>query len=120
MAGEMIDRNMAREAFKKSGLTYDIVTRENLQRLRNIINAKMIKSRFIRRSFRCHQRPFLQDDCGELYAGIKCKAYYFRDREAVTFNGNGFIGFAGWADDTNIKPIIEGFIDWVKEMACTH
>lgn len=121
MAGKMNDyhaiRNTAREAFRQSGLKYENLSRGNLQRLRNIINAKMKKGKFIRGSLRCHTRPFFQNDCGELYAGIKCKAYYFRDREAVTFNGDGFIAFAGWADNKNIVPIVEGFVEWVKEMA---
>lgn len=114
---EQIDRNTAREAFKQSGLTYDVVTRENLQRLRNIINKKMIEGGFIRGSFRCRQRAFMQATRRGLYAGIKCNAFYFKDREAVSFNPDGFIGFAGWADDTNIKPIVDGFIDWVKEIS---
>lgn len=117
-------RNKARESFKQSGLTYDDLTRKNLQRLRNIINVKMVQGKYIRGTFRCKQRPFIQViDSGKLYAGIKCEAFYFNDRgdvecsrEVVTFNSDGFIGFAGWADEYNIKPIIEGFIEWVEEL----
>ena len=117
---ENLDRNEARKIFAESGLTYKHATRDNLQKLRNLINAKMVKGKYIRGSFKCKQRPFLQDDnSGGLYAGVRCKAFYFNDREAVTFNYDGFIGFAGWASDTNIKPILEGFIQWVTELKKT-
>lgn len=38
---------------------------------------------------------------------------YFEGREAVSFNGDGFIGFCGWASDANAAPIYEGFASWV-------
>jgi len=110
------ERDNARNIFSEAGLTYKHATRANLQKLRNLINAEMVKGGYIRGSLKCKQRPFLQDDNGVLYAGIRCKAYYFTDREVVSFNPKGFIGFAGWASDTNIKPILEGFIQWVSEL----
>jgi hypothetical protein len=41
----------------------------------------------------------------------------FTRRECISFNTDGFIGFAGWADDTNVKPMIEAFVDWCDYMA---
>ncbi len=38
---------------------------------------------------------------------------YFTRREAISFNKNGFIGFAGWADDGNKEPLIKAFVEWV-------
>jgi len=107
-----LSRDAAREVFKKSGLTYSVLTRGNLKRLRNLINSRMVQSGLIKGSFRCHQRAKFFDGGAE----IKCKAYYFNQREAVTFNDDGFIGFAGWADDENIQPVIQGFLKWVEEL----
>ena len=48
-----------------------------------------------------------------------CEAYlrvdgpYFTNREAISFNGDQFIGFAGWATDKNVKPFISAFVEWV-------
>lgn len=28
-------------------------------------------------------------------------------------NCDGFVGFAGWADDTNVQPILTAFCAWV-------
>ncbi|TLP41063.1 hypothetical protein [Arcobacter arenosus] len=33
-------------------------------------------------------------------------------REAVSFNSDGFIGFCGWADSKNSKPILNAVTEW--------
>jgi hypothetical protein len=66
-----------------------------------------------RKPKRCHQRPIIRPG----YAEIRYKGSYFDNREAVSFNKDGFIGFAGWADDRNVQPVSEGFAKWVKEVA---
>ena len=49
-------------------------------------------------------------------AYLYVNSYYFTQREAVSFNPDGFIGFAGWASDINVQPFIEGFLDWCDYM----
>ncbi len=44
-------------------------------------------------------------------------SHYFTRRECISFNKDGFIGFAGWADDRNTKPIIDAFIRWCDILA---
>ena len=47
---------------------------------------------------------------------IKCFLYmnshYFEQRECISFNEDGFIGFAGWADEGNLTPIKLAFLKW--------
>ena len=43
-------------------------------------------------------------------------SYYFTQREAISFNPNGFIGFAGWASDNNVQPFLEAFMKWCDYM----
>ena len=43
---------------------------------------------------------------------ITMKSHYFKDRESISFNGDGFIGFAGWADPGNLNPIKRAFLRW--------
>lgn len=50
-------------------------------------------------------------------AFIRCNAYYFKGREAISFNSDGFIGFAGWADTTNTKPFTVTFMQWCEDIA---
>lgn len=106
-------REQARELFAKSGLTYEVLTPGNLQKLRSHINGHMIASGAMNGAFRCRQRATVREG----YAELRCKASYFDNREAITFNSDGFIGFAGWADADNVQPILQGFVAWMKEMS---
>ncbi|MBF8720226.1 hypothetical protein [Pseudomonas guariconensis] len=113
MSTEALSRDQARELFAKSGLTYRVLSPESMRSLRAKINERMIASGLMKGALRCRQRATIRDG----YAEIRCKASYFDNREAITFNTDGFIGFAGWADNDNVQPILQGFTDWVKEMA---
>ena len=35
------------------------------------------------------------------------------DLEGVSFNRDGFIGFAGWASDENVQPVLRAFKRWL-------
>ena len=52
---------------------------------------------------------------------IKCFLYinshYFTQLEAISFNEGGFIGFAGWADQGNINPLLRAFLRWCDDLA---
>jgi len=37
---------------------------------------------------------------------------YFEEREAISFNPGGFIGFGGWASGKNVQPMLRAFIRW--------
>jgi hypothetical protein len=55
---------------------------------------------------------------GLKYAKLEVNGSYFSGREGITFNENGFIGFAGWASSYNLKPFavaFEKWIDWLDE-----
>lgn len=41
---------------------------------------------------------------------------YFTRRECISFNTDGFIGFAGWADQANLNPIHRAFLRWCDEV----
>lgn len=52
---------------------------------------------------------------------VDSEAPYFKRREAISFNtqdtkSNGFIGFAGWSDSTNIEPFITSFMKFMNEL----
>ncbi len=113
-----LTRDGARLLFEKAGLTYKDLSRKNLQILRGFINEQMIESGLMDNSYRCKQRPVFSPD-GRFWAAIRCKAFYFDNREAVSFNPDGFIGFAGWSDGKNIKPILKGFSEWIDDMKNT-
>lgn len=107
-----MNSNEARALFSGANLNYSVITQKNMQRLRTLINKQMKDSGLIKGTFSCHQRAKIREG----YAEIRCRSFYFDGREAVTFNTDGFIGFAGWADEKNIQPVLAGFADWVKEI----
>lgn len=47
------------------------------------------------------------------YCYLYLNSHYFTRREAISFNRDGFIGLAGWADMGNLNPIKRAFLKWV-------
>lgn len=116
MTRSELTRDEARQAFADAGLTYNVINKETLQRLRALINQHMADSGCFRGTFRCWQRGLIRITQWGIYAEIKCRSDYWDSREAVSFNTDGFIGFAGWADNQNTQPVLSGFMAWVKEL----
>ena len=56
-----------------------------------------------------------EDGVGIKSAFLRVSGFYFQGREAISFNEDGFIGIAGWADDTNVQPFLRAFYRWVCE-----
>lgn len=48
-------------------------------------------------------------------AYIRVDGPYFEDREAISLNPDGFVGFAGWADSRNERPFLVAFARWLDE-----
>lgn len=112
-------RDDARAAWARAGLTYDALTADAMERLRALIDADMQSGEYLRGTFRANHKP-KRLRCGSY--DIRCTAWYFKGhqaRQCVTFEPSGFIGFAGWSDDTNIQPIIRAFMSWVNEVELT-
>lgn len=111
-------RDEARARWAASGLTYDVLTTKNLKLLRDRISAALKASDLIS-GYHANPTPKLKTGPFGRWVQISCAAYYFTKREAVTFNQNGFVGFAGWADDKNVEPILTAFCGWVDEVKRT-
>ncbi len=105
-------RAAAREFWQASGLTYSDLTAYNLRMLRGMVDRSMKRTGFMQGSYRAHQRWKLKLDADRSWADLRCRSYYFNDRQAITFEPGGFIGFAGWSDEWNVQPILDGFIKW--------
>lgn len=108
-------RNEAREHWAAAGLTYGVLTKDSLEKLRSRIDAELRASGLIK-NYRAAKTAKLWVSAGDTVADIRCHAHYFKDRQAVTFERDGFVGFAGWADDTNVQPILAAFTAWVDEI----
>lgn len=113
----------ARQYFKDKGLTYDKVKEGDILALVMLLN-KHIK-RAVKEcevstdSIHLSQKiDMLRKPNGSI---IRCYLYlishYFERRECISFNGDGFIGFAGWADTGNSNPIKRAFLEWCDYLA---
>lgn len=112
----------ARSHFCKH-LTYSSITKELIEKLKLFLIDEF--NNFDNNGFKMVLKP-LQNSVSNRFENdvlvsysIRCSGiineefYHFENREAITFNKDGFIGFAGWADRTNIVPIITAFNKWV-------
>lgn len=113
------DRDAARKRFADSGLTYAYVTSERINDLKAILQKHLDRRNqaFPNTTMRINKRnkkTVFNADGSLNGCQITMRSHYFTSREAITFSSTGFIGFAGWADDTNVAPLIAGFIEWIE------
>ena len=112
----------AREHFKQCGLTYDDISEGDILALVLLLNAELKKSNKIgETSVNTMSLSKRIDIVKKTNGSIKsCFLYlnsnYFTRREAISFNNDGFIGFAGWADDGNLNPLKRAFIAWCDQI----
>ena len=115
----------AREYFKNKGLSYRNITEGEILMLVMLLNRELKKSN---RSQETSVDMSLSKkiDMKKRSNGsiISCylymNAHYFTQRECISFNTDGFIGFAGWADQGNTNPILRAFLAWCDMVAETE
>jgi len=114
----MLDREEARRTWADTGLRVEDLRPKDLSDLRSRLDQAMRASGLIQGSFR------MQRGLGIRHAGdrlitveLRCRSEYFEGRQAMTFEKDGFIGFAGWADEVNVQPVLVAFTAWCGELA---
>lgn len=119
---QRIKAEKLRDKFKTLGYTYGMLNEEHIQMLRIILN-KEIRSfdsdLEMKLSVQRKKDVKVLKRTGLQYAVIEVDGHYFSRREAITFSSTGFIGFAGWASDYNVKPFINAFekwLDWLSDI----
>ena len=117
-----MNRELARDYFRKNNLSYEDIGMNEIYKLIQILNKRIAEAgscmlMINEPKLRGRYNNIKLDKAGKIkYAGIRVKGTYFDDREAITFNEDGFIGFCGWADDYNLTPFVTGFKDWCDYM----
>ena len=108
----------ARQYFKDKGLSYSNITEGDILTLTMMLNKEMKKANKdcetstgtlnLSRKINMKRKSGGSIICCYLYVN----SHYFTQRECISFNEDGFIGFAGWADQGNMNPILRAFIKW--------
>lgn len=120
-----IPNEEAREYFKP--LTYEDITQENFYLLISILQKHIeIRNKIELENYEKHDvrdyiysiplnkiiyRPQTNRRPFEAFIKVLCDNYSLR--EAISFNSDGFIGFAGWASSYNTILFTDAFKEWV-------
>ena len=112
----------ARQYFVDCGLSYDDIYEGDILVLVMLLNREIkrgnkredadITSMYLSKNMILKKRPGGKLRECYLFMG----SHYFKQRECISFNKDGFIGFAGWASSFNTEPILRAFIEWCDYM----
>ena len=115
-----------RQLFIDKGLTYVDINKDKLDKLKEILTTELLEfskthpeiaMKLVKKLSAGRSKCCKFDENGSLISYfIRVNGSYFKDREAISFNPDGFIGFAGWADSTNVSPMLSAFNKWVSEI----
>lgn len=111
----MTTRDDARARFASLGISVADLDRADIRSLESSLSEAMKKAQCLEMRIDRRRTRVLDRPDGRLVS-IRCRSAYFDDREAITFNPDGFVGFAGWADGLNIRPFLDGFSAWCDQM----
>ena len=112
----------AREHFIECGLNYNNITEGDILTLVLMLNKELKISNEKRETSVSTIRlsPKIDINTNEdgsiKWCYLYMNSHYFTEREAISFNRDGFIGFAGWADSSNLNPIKKAFWKWCDSL----
>lgn len=112
---ERIKAEKARCRFNKQ-YNYSMLREVHINHLRLLISEELVNhDKEINMSVKVPRKKdnVVLKTKGLKYAAINVQGSYFDNREGITFNENGFIGFAGWASDYNVRPFVRAFEKWM-------
>lgn len=113
----------ARQYFRDKGLSYHDITEGDILSLLMLLNREIKKSNKAGETSVSTMHMSSKIGMKKRTNGtiIKCFLYinshYFTRREAISFNEDGFIGIAGWADQGNTNPLLRAFLRWCDDLA---
>ena len=110
-------RDDARDAFQAARLRVTSLSTGSVQSLKELMDAQMRLSGLMGGTFRIRKPIRVRGIGVDQSIEIFCRSRHFKSREAVTFYPDYYIGFAGWADDINVQPILAAFVEWVETMS---
>jgi len=112
----------AREHFKSRGLTYKDITEGDILALTLMLNKEIKASNkkgetSVNTMSLSKKIDIKKNKDGSIRSCfLYLNSHYFTRREAISFNQDGFIGFAGWADDGNLNPLKRAFLTWCDQI----
>ena len=108
----------ARKYFKDKGLDYSKIKEGDILTLTMMLNQELKKAvkdceTSVDSIYLSKKVDMLRNKKGSIEnCFLYVNSHYFTRRECISFNSDGFIGFAGWADQGNTNPILRAFLKW--------
>lgn len=118
-SGDVLTRDAARRHWAATGIDLKTLKGTELMKLRNMVDEEL-KSCGLIDGLRADGGPRTTRRRGAFFAEIRCASVYFANRQAITFEENGFIGIAGWADDVNVQPFLAALHAWIDDIHCAR
>lgn len=121
--GVVCTNEEARQYFANKGLTYADVTEGDILVLVGNLNKEIKKSNKAGETsvdtMHLSKKVAMKKnrDGSIINCYLYMNSHYFTQREAISFNTDGFIGFAGWADQGNTNPLLRAFLSWCDYLA---
>lgn len=115
MVKEKLKNQDLRDKFEKLGLSYNDLTELDINKLIYFLELELIhygvdNLKMKLSNIRKKDNKRIKGKLAHLF--LEVDAYYFKRREAISFNNGGFIGFGGWADSKNVQPFLKSFDLW--------
>lgn len=116
-------RDECRERFKELGLSYSDITEGDVLALVMLLNREIKKSNksgetSVNTMRLSEKREVDTNEDGTIRTCfLYMNSHYFKNRECISFNRDGFIGFCGWADSGNANPVKRAFLEWCDILA---
>ena len=114
---DICSNDYCRAKFKELGLSYDDITDGDILTLVMLLNREIKRSvksgESLKTMYLSDKKVIKHKSNGaitECY--LFMNSHYFTQRECISFNKDGWIGFAGWADSGNSNPIRRAFLEW--------
>ena len=114
---DICSNDYCRAKFKELGLSYDDITDGDILTLVMLLNREIKRSiksgESLKTMYLSDKKVIKHKSNGaitECY--LFMNSHIFTQRECISFNKDGWIGFAGWADSGNSNPIRRAFLEW--------
>lgn len=105
---------------KRTFVDYSQITNVDLAHLRDLLNeeipAACAAGETTTESLQLSSKVRIDynEDFTLCCAFFRVSSHYFTEREAISFNRDGFIGLCGWADSKNAIPFYRAFERWLE------
>jgi hypothetical protein len=96
----------------RNNIGYHTIFRQDLEMLSSFLEIELAKHNGVAMKISGSPRSRISGD-GLFYAVFEVDSGYFKHREAISFQENGFVSITPWADEVNLVPFVNAMARWI-------